>query len=224
MTRRTEMITMAADLPIDSAARFVAESRHTRVPIFQGGREEIVGIVHAKDLLAELSKAPHERRPLVEIARKPYFVPETKAIDELLEQFQQSQNHIAVVIDEFGGVSGLLTIEDVLEEIVGEIADEHDEALADGIKRIDERASEALARVRISEINERLGLSLPDEEHFDTIGGFVFHELGRIPHAGEELTHGDVRIRVLAASRRRIDRVRIEVLQPEVATAAEKES
>ena len=144
--------------------------------------------------------------------RKPFFVPETKPVDELLQEFQRSRNHIAVVLDEFGGVSGLVTIEDALEEIVGEIADEHDEADSDGIKPIGEHAAEALARVRIHELNERLGLSLPEDEHFDTIGGFVFHELGRIPNVGEELIWQDVRIKVLEATRRRIDRVSIQIL------------
>jgi CBS domain containing-hemolysin-like protein len=115
-------------------------------------------------------------------------------------------------LDEFAGVSGLVTIEDALEEIVGEIADEHDDADSDGIKPIGEHAAEALARVRIHELNERLGLSLPEAEHFDTIGGFVFHELGRIPNVGEELIWQDVRIKVLEATRRRIDRVSIQIL------------
>jgi putative hemolysin len=150
--------------------------------------------------------------------RKPFFVPETKPVDDLLQEFLRSHNHIAVVLDEYGGVSGIVTIEDVLEEIVGEIADEHDEALIDGIKTLDEHSAEALANVRIHEINERLGLSLPENENYDTIGGFVFHELGRIPNVGEELTWHGVRIKVLDATRRRIGRVRIQVLsQPQPA-------
>ena len=148
-------------------------------------------------------------------------MPETKSVDSLLQEFQHSRNHIAVVLDEFGGVSGLVTIEDVLEEIVGEISDEHDEATSDRIKSIDDHSCEALARVHISEINERLGLHLPDEQ-FDTIGGFVFHQLGRIPPVGEELTYENVRIKVLESTRRRIIRVFIEVVPPPESNAAEE--
>jgi CBS domain containing-hemolysin-like protein len=164
---------------------------------------------------------PRLRQPWQELLRKPFFVPETKPVDELLQEFQRSRNHIAVVLDEFGGVSGLVTIEDALEEIVGEIADEHDDAAnEDGIKPLGEHGAEALARVRIHDLNERLGLSLPEDEHFDTIGGFVFHELGRIPNVGEELIWQDVRIKVLEATRRRIDRVSIQILnRPTQATA-----
>ncbi len=122
---------------------------------------------------------------------------------------------MAVVLDEYGGVSGLVTIEDVLEEIVGEIVDEHDEALVEGIRVIDERTSESLARVHVDEINQRLSLDLDEEGDFDTIGGFVFSELGRIPTVGESVTCGNVRITVLEVTRRRIERVRIERLDPE---------
>jgi CBS domain containing-hemolysin-like protein len=108
-----------------------------------------------------------------------------------------------------------VTIEDVIEQIVGEIADEYDEALVDGIKSTGESTCESLARVRIEEINRRMGIALPEDKEFDTLGGFLFHELGRIPEVGEELTRGDVRFRILDASRRRIDRVAIEVLRPQ---------
>ena len=211
MTPRTDMVSIHFDLSWEEAVQAACESGHTRIPVYNKSPDDIVGILHAKDLLVELAKSkPHERTAWPQLLRKPFFVPETKAVDDLLQEFQRNRNHIAVVLDEFGGVSGIVTIEDILEEIVGEIADEHDEALIDGIKTLDDHAAEALAMVRISEINERLGLELPDGENFDTIGGFVFHELGRIPNVGEELVWNDVRIKVLEATRRRIDRVRIQ--------------
>ncbi|HEV2969759.1 MAG TPA: hemolysin family protein [Pirellulales bacterium] len=213
MTPRTDMVSIHCELPWDEAVRAVCQSGHTRIPVYNKSPDDIVGILHTKDLLVELAKPDDDSRvEWPQLLRKPFFVPETKPVDDLLQEFQRSRNHIAVVLDEFGGVSGIVTIEDVLEEIVGEIADEHDEALSDGIKAIDERSAEALAKVRIHEINERLGLSLPEDEDFDTIGGFVFHELGRIPNIGEELVWQDVRIKVLEATRRRIDRVSIRVM------------
>jgi CBS domain containing-hemolysin-like protein len=219
MTPRTDMVSLHIDWPWDEAVKKVTQSGHTRFPVYNRSPDDIVGILHAKDLLVELAK-PDESHRLgwPQLLRKPFFVPETKPVDDLLQEFQRSRNHIAVVLDEYGGVSGIVTIEDVLEEIVGEIADEHDEALIDGIKTLDEHSAEALAKVRIHEINERLGLALPENENYDTIGGFVFHELGRIPNVGEELTWHDVRIKVLDATRRRIDRVKIQVLsQPQPA-------
>jgi CBS domain containing-hemolysin-like protein len=212
MTPRTYMVAMRIDKPWDEAVRFVIDSGHSRIPIYGESRDEIVGILHAKDVLAELARPMNERRPLAEILREPFFVPETKKVDELLEEFQKCRNHLAIAVNEFGGVSGLVTIEDVIEQIVGEIADEYDEALVDGIKSTGESTCESLARVRIEEINRRMGIALPEDKEFDTLGGFLFHELGRIPEVGEELTRGDVRFRILDASRRRIDRVAIEVL------------
>ena len=221
MTPRTDMIAMAADVDWDEALQLITKSGHTRIPVHGERRDEIVGILHIKDLLNEMVRTPGgKHRPMVELLRPAFFVPETKRVDDLLQEFQRSRNHLAVVMDEFGGVSGVVTIEDVLEEIVGEIADEHDEGIGDGIKQIDERSCEALASVRIGEINERLGLHLSEDEHFGTIGGLVFHQLGRIPHMGEELIHENAKIKVLDATRRRINRVAIEVLPP--AEAAEE--
>lgn len=215
MTPRTYMIAMQSELPFDQAVKFAIESGHTRIPVYGESREEIIGILHIKDLLTELSRPAQERRPLHQILRKAFFVPETKKVSELLTEFQRSRNHMAIVLDEYGSVSGVVTIEDAIEEIVGEIADEYDEALVDGIKCHTETSCEALARVRLDELNRRLGLSLPEDQEFDTIGGLVFHELGRIPEVGEELTYDGVKIRVLDASRRRIDRVAIEVVKPQ---------
>jgi CBS domain containing-hemolysin-like protein len=215
MTPRTYMVAMRVDKPWDETVRFVIDSGHSRIPIYGESRDEIIGILHAKDVLAELARPAAERRPLAQILREPFFVPETKKVDELLEEFQKCRNHLAIAVNEFGGVSGLVTIEDVIEQIVGEIADEYDEALVDGIKCTSDSTCESLARVRIDEINRRMRIALPEDKEFDTLGGFLFHELGHIPEVGEELTRGDVRFRILDASRRRIDRVGIEVIRPQ---------
>ncbi len=225
MTPRTDMISLQVELPWNEAVRAVCQSGHTRLPVYNKSPDDIIGILHTKDLLVELAKEDdRSRRPWPELLRKPFFVPESKAVDDLLQEFQHNRNHIAVVLDEFGGVSGIVTIEDILEEIVGEIVDEHDEVLIDGIKMLDDHSAEALAKVHIHEINERLSLSLPEHENFDTIGGFVFHELGRIPTVGEELTWHDVRIKVLDTTRRRINRVRIYLTDKDETHAASSES
>ncbi|RIK77347.1 MAG: HlyC/CorC family transporter [Planctomycetota bacterium] len=214
MTPRTDMHMINADVPWDQLLSDVIESRHTRIPVYDKTRDDIVGILYIKDLLPELATAkPESHTPLRELLRKPLFVPETKAVDDLLQMFQQLRTHIAVVLDEYGGVSGLVTIEDVLEEIVGEIDDEYDPEPVEEMVRIDDDALEALGRTHIDEINEAMGLELPEDGDYDTIAGLVFSLLGRVPQSGESVAWRDeVRIIVLEATRRRIERVRIERL------------
>jgi putative hemolysin len=212
MTPRTKMVLIAAATPWEEAIRIAAESGHTRLPVWDRSPDDVVGVLHIRDVLSRLTAgdtaaAAPGIRPLL---RPPWFVPESMSVQKLLREFQRGKTHLAVVTDEFGGVSGLVTIEDALEEIVGEIADEHDEAFADGIRMLSADACEVVAAVRIATVNERLGLHLPDEADFDTIGGFVFHQLGRIPEVGAALEAHDARLEVLAATRRRIDLVRIE--------------
>jgi CBS domain containing-hemolysin-like protein len=214
MTPRTDMHMVQVDVPWDQLLSDVIESGHTRIPVYDKTRDDIVGILYSKDLLPELATSdPESRTSIRELVRKPLFVPETKAVDDLLQMFQQLRTHIAVVLDEYGGVSGLVTIEDVLEEIVGEIDDEYDPESVEEIERIDQDTVEALGRTHIDEINEAMNLELPEDGDYDTIGGLVFSELGRIPLPGEALVWQEkVRISVLEATRRRIDRVRIERL------------
>jgi CBS domain containing-hemolysin-like protein len=214
MTPRTDMHMIHVEVPWETLLADVIESSHTRIPVFDKTRDDIVGILYVKDLLPELATGdPNSRTALRDLVRKPLFVPETKAVDDLLQMFQQLRTHIAVVLDEYGGVSGLVTIEDVLEEIVGEIDDEYDPETVEEIQRIDDHACEALGRTHIDEINETMNLELPEDGDYDTIGGLVFSELGRIPQAGEEVVWQDkVRISVLEATKRRVDRVRIERL------------
>ncbi len=214
MTPRTDMHMIHADMPWDEVVADVIETGHTRTPVFEKNRDDVIGLLYSKDLLPELATGNAESRtPIRDLLRKPVFVPETKAVDDLLQMFQQMHTHIAVVLDEYGGVAGLVTIEDVLEEIVGEIVDEYDEEVAEEIQRIDENTCEALGRTHVDQINETMHLDLPDDGDFDTIGGFVFTELGRIPLPGEKLLWQDkVCIEVLEATKRRIERVRIERL------------
>ncbi|MFZ5831007.1 MAG: hemolysin family protein [Planctomycetota bacterium] len=220
MTPRTDVVCMPRSLTWPEMLDFVISAGHTRVPVFHKSRDDIVGILHTKDLLPELAKGPGERREAwTTLLRAPFFVPETKPINAILEDFQRTRNHIAIVLDEYGGVSGLITLEDVLEEIVGEIVDEYDHEEVEWIQPVSEGVYEAYGRARLDDLNERMGLSLPEDEEFDTIAGFVFHELGRVPTAGEELVWQNVRITVLEASPRRIEKVRLEVIDPSTAMA-----
>jgi len=213
MTPRTDMISIPSSLSWQDLLEFVSSASHTRVPVYQKNRDDIIGTLYTKDLLPELVKGSEEPRPSwTALLREPFFVPETKPVDALLQEFQRTRNHMAVVLDEYGGVSGVVTMEDVLEEIVGEIVDEYDKDLVDGIKEIDQRSVEVLGRVHVDEVNERLALQLPEDGEFDTIGGLVFTELGHVPVAGEELVAHNVRITVLEATSRRIERVRLEFL------------
>ena len=218
MTPRTAMTSISAATPWKEAVRLAAESGHTRLPVWDRTPDDVIGILHTRDVLRGLAAGltdgaavPADLRPLL---RPPWFVPESMSVQTLLREFRRGNTHMAVVTDEFGGVSGIVTIEDALEEIVGEIADEHDEAFADGIRMLSADACEALAHVRIGVVNRRLGLALPEEEDFETIGGFVFHQCGRIPQAGERIESHGARLEVLAATRRRIDLVRVERLEP----------
>ena len=218
MTPRMAVTSIPAATPWQDAVRIAAESGHTRLPVWDRSPDDVVGILHTRDVLRGLATGlaagaapPADLRSLL---RPPWFVPESMSVRTLLREFRRGNTHVAVVTDEFGGVAGIVTIEDALEEIVGEIADEHDEAFADGVRTISPDACEALAHVRIGVVNDRLGLELPEEEDFETIGGFVFHCFGRIPEVGERIDSHGARLEVLAATRRRIDLVRVERLEP----------
>ena len=223
MTPRTQMIAIPLATDWGEAVRMAAESAHTRLPVWDRSADDVVGILHTRDVLNRLADglaprddaATADARGIRPLLRPPWFVPESMSVRTLLLEFQRGKTHMAIVTNEFGGVSGLVTIEDALEEIVGEIADEHDEAFSDGIRVVSPDTSEVLAHVPVARLNERMGLSLPEEEGYETIGGFLFHQFGRIPEVGEKVrSHGAV-LEVLAATRRRIDLIRIERLGDE---------
>ncbi|MEM9353793.1 MAG: hemolysin family protein [Planctomycetota bacterium] len=212
MTPRTDMKMVQVDEPWEEVVADVIESAHTRIPAYSEDRDDIVGVLYSKDLLPELATGDAgSRTPIRELVRKALFVPETKRLDDLLQMFQQTRTHIAMVMDEYGGVSGLVTIEDVLEEIVGEIVDEYDAEEEQEIVLINETTCEALGRAHVDDVNEALRISLPDDGDFDTIGGFVFTELGRVPRTGESFRWNETAyIEVLEVTKRRILRVRVQ--------------
>jgi CBS domain containing-hemolysin-like protein len=214
MTPRTDMHTVHVEMSWDELMADVIEAGHTRIPVYDTNRDDIIGVLYIKDLIPELIRDPSEpRTPIRDLVRKPLFVPKTKAVDDLLSMFQQERTHIAIVLDEYGGVTGLVTIEDVLEEIVGEIVDEYDEDVEEVIEQKEPDVFEAAGRAPVDEVNAAMNIELPDDGDFDTIGGFVFSEFGRVPAVGESLVWNDLlKITVIEATRRRIDRVRLERL------------
>jgi magnesium and cobalt transporter len=205
MVPRTQMVVLPVDAPFDDILRRVIDSGHSRFPVHGENTDEIVGILLAKDLLKCLAdgKKPADIRVLL---RPPTMIPESKRLDVLLKEFRQSRNHMAIVMDEYGGVAGLVTIEDVLEEIVGEIDDEHDEEDPARKKLIQAQTDGRFivnALTPIADFNEQLGSQFSDDE-FDTIGGMVTSEFGHLPETGEEVALGGFHFHVTRADDRRV--------------------
>jgi magnesium and cobalt transporter len=191
-TPRMDLLDIAA--PYDELLAVVIDTGHSRFPLFEGQRDNIIGILMAKDLL-KLQRAPELN--LRTLLRPAVFVPESKRLNELLRDFRSNRNHLAIVIDEFGNTAGLITIEDVLEEIVGEIEDEFDEADGDsGIYTLADGSHRVAGDVPIGSVNEAFGTAFP-EAGFDTIGGLVAHESGRVPRRGEAVEMGGLRFVVM---------------------------
>jgi CBS domain containing-hemolysin-like protein len=232
MTPRTDMLCIPDTLSWAEMLQSVVASTHSRVPVYKENRDDIVGVLHMKDLLRELTvwelalNEGEQRRPWTELMSEPLFIPETKPVDTLLQEFQnvkstgdtshdRARGHLAIVLDEYGGVAGIVTLEDILEEIVGEITDEHDEIMTDDeITELSPDLFDVLGKVRIDDLNEQLHLRLPEKEDYDTVAGFIFSTLGHIPEVGEsvDFEHDGkvVCLTVTAVTRRRIESVRVE--------------
>jgi len=211
MTPRTDIVSLGAHESVEAARRLIAGSGFSRIPAIRGNLDTIVGILYAKDLLDRTDDEGAKRLAVEDVMRPALFVPETKPVDELLREFKVNKVHMAVVLDEYGGTSGLVTIEDVIEEIVGEIVDEHEPEPPKPIRRVEERTFEVEARVHIDELNDELGVNLPEDDDYETVGGFVLSRLGYIPKAGESLEHNGLHITVLKAEQRRITRLKIDL-------------
>jgi magnesium and cobalt transporter len=207
MVPRSQMVFVERDEPPDKLVELVVESGHSRFPVIGEDRDQILGILLAKDLL-RLQMADGEPFEIREYMRPAVFVPESKRLNVLLKEFRLSHNHIAMVVDEYGGVCGLVTIEDVIEQIVGEIGDEHDVEDDQTIRREGEREFTVRALTPIADFNEYFGTAFSDEE-YSTIGGLLMQEFGRLPRRGETIRIGELEFRVLRADRRRIDLLRV---------------
>ena len=208
MTPRTDIVAISADATYEETRRRIIDAGHSRIPVFENSLDQIIGVLYAKDLIRLEPGASFDVRQTMRIV--PY-VPETKTIDQLLRQLRTEKVHIAIVLDEYGGTAGLVSIEDILEELVGEIEDEYDPQATPEINVVDDDTLDVDARARVCDINDALEVDLPDDGDYDTVGGFIFTKMGRIPSTGDEFTHDNIRFSVVDAEPRKINRLRIHV-------------
>ena len=208
MIPRTDIDCVPDDMPLQEVARIIVRSGHSRIPVYKETRDNIVGILHAKDVLSSLLEQGEDEPSVSSVMREPFFVPETKSIRTLLQEFRARKQHIAIALDEYGGTSGLITIEDVLEEIVGDIEDEHDAPRQEDIRPLGENVYELTGRALLEDL-EDLGVDL-DSDEVDTIGGYLSMEAGHVPGPGERFTLRGWTFTVLEADRKLIIRLRME--------------
>lgn len=213
MVPRSQMIVIDIEDEFKETLNLIVESGHSRFPVIGEDRDEILGILLAKDLLRYYGSDEAKELTIKKLLRPATMIPESKRLNALLREFRASHNHMAIVVDEYGGVAGLLTIEDVLEEIVGEIDDEHDHEEAEFIRPDGDRNGKpsfaVRALTRIEDFNEYFECQLHDEE-YDTVGGLVLHELGRLPHRGEKIEFGGFEFAVIKADERRIESLQVQ--------------
>jgi magnesium and cobalt transporter len=213
MVPRSQMVVIDIEDKFDETLKLIVESGHSRFPVIGEDRDEVLGILLAKDLLRYYGSDEAKELTIKKLLRPATVIPESKRLNALLKEFRDSHNHMAIVVDEYGGVAGLLTIEDVLEEIVGEIDDEHDREEADFIRPDGDRDGKpsfaVRALTRIEDFNEYFECQLDDEE-YDTVGGLVLHQLGRLPRRGEKIEFSGFIFSVIKVDDRRIDSLQVQ--------------
>lgn len=208
MTPRTDIVAVEVNSNLKNVLETITSAGHSRVPVYEENIDKIVGLIYAKDLLGDIGQNKADFN-LSEKIRQAYFVPETKFIRELLHEFQNQKLHIAIVLDEYGGTAGIVTLEDIIEELVGEITDEYEKKPPEPIKQIDENTIEVDARTYVDDLNNSFGLNIPEDEDYDTIGGFVLSHLGYIPKTGASFDYENLKFSICSAEARRIKVIRI---------------
>ena len=215
MVPRSQMVVIDIEDEFEDTLKMIVDSGHSRFPVIGEDRDEVLGILLAKDLLRYFGKDAASEVTIRKLLRPASVIPESKRLNALLKEFRASHNHMAIVVDEYGGVAGLLTIEDVLEEIVGEIEDEHDDEEAEFIRPDGDRNGRPCfavrALTRVEDFNDYFECELEDEE-YDTVGGLVMHALGRLPRRGEKVKFGGFEFAVIKADKRRIDALQVQRL------------
>jgi putative hemolysin len=208
MVPRVDIVAVNSEMDADEAIQVIMDAGHSRVPVYDGTIDKIVGTIYTKDLLQKIVDG--EEISLADVAREAFFVPESKMIDELLAEFRQRQQHLAIVVDEYGGTAGIVTLEDVLEEIVGDIQDEFDseETL---LERLDDDTAVCNAKIRLDELSEELGIVFPESSP-DSLGGLLYQMIGRVPRVGDKRTLNGIEYEIDSVERQRIDKVIIRGL------------
>jgi CBS domain containing-hemolysin-like protein len=209
MTPRAEVVGIEAGSTLEEVRQTIVQSGHSRIPVYKGTLDQVVGILYARDMLHHLG-SPADRFDVTAVMRPAFFVPQSKLLRDLLGDFRLQKIHIAVVLDEYGGTAGVVTIEDILEQLVGDISDEHEPVEPAMFQRINEQTSEADARIRIDELNRLTGLDLPEDAGYESLGGFVTTTLGQIPQTGTTFEQVGAKFTVLDADRQKVKRVKIE--------------
>jgi CBS domain containing-hemolysin-like protein len=212
MTPRTDVIGIEASADLDNVREMIQKHGHSRIPVYEENLDNIQGILYAKDLLRYVgTDLPFE---MGEVLRHALMVPESKPLAALLADFKANKVHIAIVLDEYGGTAGLVTIEDIVEEVVGEIQDEYEpQDEKPEFRKLEDGSYEVEARMRVDDVNDELGLDWPEDEDYDTVGGFVFSTIGHVPEQGESFDFQDCRVTVIDVERTRVNQVRIEKIE-----------
>ncbi len=219
MVPRTDAVFLSADMPLDQIVKTLQRCGHSRIPVYEGGVDNIVGIFYAKDLIKMVGKAGDPKTfDIRNMVRRSFFVPESKRIADLFSEFQRQRIHMAIVVDEFGGTDGLITLEDIIEEFFGEIQDEYD-IEPEQLIPISDRMLRADARVPMHEIEEYFGVDLPEEGDYETLGGFLMSQSGEVPSQGNEIIWEDLIFRVIEADEKKV--IAVEILRHEAALGDE---
>jgi CBS domain containing-hemolysin-like protein len=211
MVPRLDIIAMEVNAPLREALDLIIANGHSRIPVYEESIDHLIGVLYAKDILLCLRDGNHDK-PVRQLLRSAYFVPQSKKLDELFEEMQVQRVHMALAVDEYGGMAGLVTIEDLLEEIVGEIQDEYDSEEPQ-LKKLAPEIYIFNSRYDIDEVSQLIGVNLSaGRENIDTLGGFIYSQLGRVPEQGESMHFDDWSFTVLSVDSRRIEQVRVEPL------------
>jgi putative hemolysin len=216
MVPRIATVTLSADATINDAIDTIVAEGHSRIPVYEGSIDEIIGIVYAKDLLPYVKAGAPEPPALRSLLRPPVFVPESMTVDDLLHELQRRKVHIAIVLDEYGGTAGLVTIEDLIEEIVGEIQDEYD-AEEPMIERLSEDEARVDGRAAVDDLTELFETPIPieDEDEYDTVGGLIYHRIGGVPRPGDQVSLDGLTLTVEKTDGRRVSKVLVVRTRPE---------